>query len=245
MSEIFSQDWIIERRKCNEYSSLLTDKFKDLIDNQQNSTIDSIAQSLNFIDSNDLSYPEQKSISNVIVEFVLTLQEKNLLPCIVFMDSRRLCEKLAKSVTEYFEKLEDELRQTKYKKKIEELEKRSKQYEKIQKSAKNSSKCRNNKLPESEDEDQSQYRLLSHEEKLLDGILDECTLVNQRGYDQEVVSKLRKRALKYNERLVRYMDRGVAYHHAELNNKQRVSVEGLYRSRYVQIIFSTSTLGKN
>ncbi len=240
MNEHFSPDLIIERRKCNEYSTILSNKFKDLIKKQQNSTIDSIAQSLNTINTDNFSYPEQRSITKIIVDFVLTLQEKDLLPCILFMDSRRLCEKLAESVTQYFEELEDKLRQTKYKKQIQQLERLEKEYEKMNRAT---SKNRQNKSTEAE-EDEVHCKLSGHEEKLLYGILNECTLVNHGRYDQEIVSKLREQALKYNERLVRYMDRGVAYHHAELNNKQRISVEGLYRSRYVQIIFSTSTLGK-
>jgi superfamily II RNA helicase len=254
LNEYFSPDWIIERHKCNEYSSLVSDQFKDLIKNKQNSTIDSIAQSLNSVHSNEFSYPELKPITSLIVEFVLTLQKQNLLPCIVFMDNRKLCEKLAESVTRHFEEMEKELRRIKYKHEIEAIEKRQAQIKKAHRSAKakkSSSKTTrkrgNDESAESsqqEEEDSSQSQLSDYEYNLLYGILEECTLANRRGCDQEVVSKLSKRASKYNQRLVRYMDRGVAYHHAELNNKERVAVEALFRSRYVQIIFSTSTLGK-
>ncbi|CAF0753138.1 unnamed protein product [Rotaria sordida] len=252
LSEYFSTDWIIERCKCNNYSSLVSDQFNQLITNQQNSTIDSIVQSINSVGSNDFSYPEQKSISTVIVEFVLTLKEKNLLPCITFMDNRRLCEKLAESVTQYLEEVENELRRTKYKRQIEVLEERLTQFEKAQKSAKGKKKvrtpdkCSNSKSSElkemEEEDDRVQYQLSGHEQNLLYGILDEGTLANRRGCDQELVSKLLKRAARYNQRLVQYMKRGVAYHHAELNNKERTAVEALFRNRYVQIIFSTSTL---
>ncbi|CAF1144509.1 unnamed protein product [Rotaria sordida] len=251
LSEYFSPDWIIERHKCNKYSSLVSNQFKDLIKNQQNSTIESIAQSLNSINSNAFSYPEVKPISSLIVEFVLTLQKQNLLPCIVFMDNRKLCEKLADSVTRHFEKVEEELRRTKYKREIEAIQIHQEQIEKAQKSAKakksgkTARKRGNDESTESsqqEEEDQSQNKLSDYEYNLLHGILEECTLANRRGCDQEIVSKLLKRASKYNKRLIRYMNRGVAYHHAELNNKERVAVEALFRNRYVQIIFSTSTL---
>ena len=33
------------------------------------------------------------------------------------------------------------------------------------------------------------------------------------------------------------MKRGVAYHHAGLNNKGRVAVEALSRNRYIQVVF--------
>ncbi|CAF4465903.1 unnamed protein product, partial [Rotaria magnacalcarata] len=75
-------------------------------------------------------------MASLIGDFVLTLREKSLLPCIVFTDSRSLCEELAESVAQYFEELEAKLRQTKYKNQIEALERRLVQIDKSQKSSK-------------------------------------------------------------------------------------------------------------
>ncbi|CAF3527387.1 unnamed protein product [Rotaria sordida] len=257
LTEYFSPNWIVERNMCNTYSRLVCNQFNDLIQNNENSIIDSISSSLNPITSNKINYPEIKPMSSLIGEFVLTLKEKNLLPCIVFTDSRSLCEELAENVAQYFEELENELRRTKYKYQIEAIEKRLIQIEKAQKTAKakkivKSSKKRGDDeeeeddkpvdLQQMEEEDQSYLRLSGYEQDLLNGILEEGTLANQRTCDRELVDRLMERVASVNPRLVRYIKRGVAYHHPQLNNKGRLAVEGLFRNRYVQIIFSTWTL---
>jgi Lhr-like helicase len=94
-----------------------------------------------------------------------------------------------------------------------------------------------------EEERQNQILLSGFEQQLLDGILDEGSLANRQGCDRELADALLERASKENPRLVGYMKRGVAYHHAGLNNKGRVAVEALFRNRYIQVVFSTSTLG--
>ena len=267
LTEHFSPGWIAERNLCNTYSRLVCDQFNELIKKENNPTIDSISSSLNPTVSNKIHYPELKPMSSLIGEFVLTLKEKNLLPCIVFTDSRPLCEELAESVAQYFEELENELRRTKYKHQIEALEKRLIQIEKAQKSAKAKKVVKaatkrgggggsdddeergekgNDKpgeLQQMEEEDQSQLRLSGYEQDLLNGVLEEGTLANRRGCDRELVDRLIERASTVNPRLVRYIKRGVAYHHPQLNNRGRLAVEGLFRNRYVQIVFSTWTLG--
>ncbi|CAF4982124.1 unnamed protein product [Rotaria sp. Silwood1] len=246
LTEYFSPDWIIERSKCNKYSNLVSNQLKDLITNGETSKIDSICSSLSSTTSNQISYPELKPMSSLIHEFVLTLKEKNLLPCIVFTDSRSLCEELAESVTQYFEKLENELRQTKYKSQIEALEKLKTQ---IEKAAKTSNRCDNDEKgndksskSQQTNEDRNQLHLSGYEENLLNGILDECTLANRRSCDRELVDQLIERVSSRHPRLVRYLNRGVAYHHPQLKGRSRSVVEGLFRNRYAQIIFSTWTL---
>ncbi|CAF0862885.1 unnamed protein product [Adineta ricciae] len=257
LTEHFSPGWIAERNRCNEYSQLVCRQFRQLIDTKQTSTIDSISASLNPTTSNKISYPEVKPISSLIGEFVLTLKEKNLLPCIVFTDSRALCEELSECVAVYFEELEKELRQTKYKHQIEALEKRRALIEKMQKTAKakqaskSASKRGNDdedqgdkpgELKKMEEEDQLQFCLSGPEQELLDGVVEEGTLANRFHCDRDLVKELTERVSASNPKLIRYMERGVAYHHEQLNNRTRLSVEGLFRHRYVQIVFSTWTL---
>jgi superfamily II RNA helicase len=256
VTEYFSPGWVVERSLCNTYSRLVCNQFNDLINNQQHSTIDAVAESLNPFNSSDICYPEPKPISSLIIDFLLMLKEKNLLPCIVFSDSRWLCEQMAKSVANYFKELEINLRKTKYKKDIEALEKRSRQNEThlrtAERQTKSSSRHRKSErrdhsadnLRMGEDDFKSHARLSGHEQKLLDGILDECNLSDQRGCDEKAVAKFFEQASWSNPELVEYMKRGIAYHHAGINNKGRVAVEALFRTRYIQIVFSTSTLGK-
>lgn len=255
LTEHFSPGWIAERAVCNSYSQIVCNQFQNLIHTKQNSTIDSISSSLN---TEQVAYPEIKPMSTLIGEFVLTLKEKNLLPCIIFTDSRALCEELAESVAEYFEQLEKQLRETKYKRQIEQLEQRLTDIDRAQKSAKakktvkSSSKRDENgeklnekpgEIRQMEEEDQSYMRLSGYEQELLDGVLDEGTLADRKHCDRELVSRLIDRAARKNKNLARYVKRGVAYHHAQLNNQGRLAVEGLFRNRYVQIVFSTWTLG--
>ncbi|CAF0782411.1 unnamed protein product [Didymodactylos carnosus] len=258
LTEHFAPAWVTERSACNAYSRVVCNQFDRLIANKQNSVIDSIATSLSVTTSNKVHYPEPKRMSTLIVEFLLTLKEKNLLPCIVFSESRTLCEELAASVADYFEEIERGLRQTKYKNQIETLQKRMKQIEKsrkvamAKKMAKSSAKRAlddyedgdNNatEMQMIEDDVNNQAQLSGHEQDLLNGVLEEGTLANRHGCDRELVETLLKRASWENPRLVGYMKRGVAYHHPGLNNKGRVAVEALFRNRYVQIIFSTWTL---
>jgi replicative superfamily II helicase len=225
-----------------------------LITNKNKSAIDSIASSLQSITSKDIHYPEAKPILLLIIDFILTLKEKNLLPCIVFSDSRILCENMAASVAEYLKEKENDLRKTVYKNQIEELKNRLELREQTRKKPKpkkekKSSNKRNNdddsivELKMMEEEENNQILLSGLEQQLLNGILEEGTLANRHGCDRELVDTLIERASNENPRLIGYMKRGVAYHHAGLNNKGRVAVEALFRNRYVQVVFSTSTLG--
>ncbi|CAF4986171.1 unnamed protein product [Rotaria sp. Silwood1] len=246
LTQYFSPDWVVEQNRCNNYSKLDCNQFNGLIENKENSLIDAITTSLKPITSEDIEYLEPKSIASLIIDFILTLKEKNLLPCIVFSDSRYLCERMATTVAKYFENLEAQLRETKYKNQIETLRKHVKIIEKIQNKVKSNklskSRKRNQDLEMLEEEINNQTTLSRHEQQLLYGILDESTLANRNGCDRQLVDAMLKRTSKENPRLVGYMRRGVAYHHAESNNKGRMAVEALFRNRYVQVVFSTATL---
>ncbi|CAF0985074.1 unnamed protein product [Adineta steineri] len=263
LTEYFSPAWIIERNACNHYSRLVCNQLNRLIIKKQNSAIDAITTSIHTADLSNIKYPEIKPMSSLIVEFVLTLKEKNLLPCIVFSDSRSICETMAETVAAYFVKIERELRETKYKKQIDQVKLRLQQIKKdekmnlalIKSMKKTSSGKRRANNAEHTDSGNNIYekqmmlndiisgtQLSGHEKALLYGILEEGTLANRHGYDEELVEPLLTRAEIDNSMLVRLMRRGVAYHHAGLNNKGRVAVEALFRNRYIQIVFSTSTL---
>jgi ATP-dependent RNA helicase DDX60 len=75
-------------------------------------------------------------------------------------------------------------------------------------------------------------------------LLDEGTLSNRHGYDKDLVDFLLQRVSLDNPELVKSMKLGVAYHHSGINNKGRVAIEALFRNRFVQVVFSTATLGE-
>ncbi|CAF1056751.1 unnamed protein product [Adineta ricciae] len=252
LAEYFSSSWIIERSLCNEYSKLVHDQFNQLIDRKDIHVIDSIITSLQPMTSVNFRYPEPKPTPSLIVDFILTLKEKNLLPCIVFTDNRALCEHMAHSVATHLYTKEKQLRETKYKIQLQELRNRlelaeqNRQKSKPKKSLKSSRGRRHAEDDVEEikmvEEENKQILLSGHEEQLLNGILDEGTLASRQRCDRALVDALLERAHVENPRLVSYMKRGVAYHHSGLNNKGRVAVEALFRNRYIQVVFSTATL---
>ena len=231
-----------------------------LINNKEHDRINSITHRLDPLRSKEIQYPQPKDSLSLIVEFILTLKEKQLLPCIVFTDNRTLCEQMAGAVADHFRRTEDQLRATKYKDQIDLLNQRVEQGERMRAKTKTKPKKdsqasrKRNKDEENgddraevemmEEDQKNQWSLSGYEQQLLNGMLDEGTLANRRGCDQELVDALIERAARENPRLVGYMERGVAYHHSGLNNKGRVAVEALFRNRYVQVVFSTATLGQ-
>ncbi|CAF3684939.1 unnamed protein product [Rotaria sp. Silwood1] len=63
LKHYFEPDWIIEQTKYNNYSRLVRNQFHSLIDNKENTIIDSIVTSLKPISSKDIHYPETKPTS--------------------------------------------------------------------------------------------------------------------------------------------------------------------------------------
>ncbi|CAF1437732.1 unnamed protein product [Rotaria sp. Silwood1] len=63
LTQYFEPDWIIERTKYNNYLRLVRNQFHSLIDNKENTIIDSIVTSLKTISSKDIHYPETKPTS--------------------------------------------------------------------------------------------------------------------------------------------------------------------------------------
>ena len=155
---------------------------------------------------------------------------------------------MAESVARYFQLLEEDLRKTKYKNQIEQLEKRLELQQKTKSRKVSKRSQRRNSDDDDDDNNEDELRkaeeISGHEYQLLHGILDEGTLANRHGYDRKVVDSLLHRASQQNPQLVSIIQRGVAYHHAGLNNKGRIAVEALFRNRYIQVVFSTATLGK-
>jgi superfamily II RNA helicase len=264
LTSYFAPNWIIERAQFNTYAGHVKEKLIDLIAQKDTNKIDSISKVLDPTTTNAIEYPELKPMVSFIGEFITTLKEKNLLPCIVFTDSRPLCEELAERVASYLEQLESKLRRTKYRSQIEALEERLAHFDKLQKKrkAKKANKTSSKRagddgesggnrdnddkpaeLQQMDEEDQNQLHLSGYEQEILNGILEEGTLANRRTCDRDLVDRLIERATSAHPRLTRYLKRGVAYHHPQLNNKGRLAVEGLFRNRYIQVIFSTWTLG--
>ena len=78
-----------------------------LISNKEHDRIDSITQRLDPLQSKEIQYPQPMDSLSLIVKFILTLKEKQLLPCIVFTDNRTLRTDTA--VADHFRHTEHQL----------------------------------------------------------------------------------------------------------------------------------------
>lgn len=218
-----------------------------MIEKNEIQKIDSVIQNIKKGEEK-FEYPETKHLSQLIVEFISMLRDRNLLPCIVFSDARWLCEKNATTVVQYLAREEEKLRSGKYKqrmdeieRKLEEIETKKKKSEKRSASKKKKSNASHTKEEEYTDDDDVNNGLDGVDSDFYYKHLPECTLVHRQA-DKNIVDTFMKDAAKSNPELVKLMKRGVAYHHSGLNAKGRVAVEALFRNRHIQVVFATSTL---
>ncbi|CAF1134816.1 unnamed protein product [Adineta steineri] len=233
----FGDDWTVERTKCNKFSEDVLQQFRTMIEKNEVQKIDSVIQNINK-GENQFEYPERKQSANLIVEFISMLRDRDLLPCIVFSDSRRLCEQNATTVGKDLERKEEKLRSgrdkqrmDKIKQELEEIEKDKKRLDK--RSIRNKEECVNN--------DDMRNGLNGVDSDFYYKYLPECTLIHRKA-DKEMANRFVMDAKETNPELVKLIERGVAYHHSGLNAKGRVAVEALFRNRYIQVVFATSTL---
>jgi hypothetical protein len=243
----FGDDWIVERTKCNKFTEDVVHQFTTMIEMKEVQKIDSVIENLKKGEET-FEYPEHKHSSQLIVEFILMLRDRNLLPCIVFSDSRWLCERSAATVAQYLETEEEKLRNGRYKQRMDEIENNLEKIEKNKKKSEKRSATRkkkstgsNTKEEEYTDDDYVKNELNGVDSDFYYNHLPECTLIHREA-DKKMANRFMKDATKANPELVELIKRGVAYHHSGLNAKGRVAVEALFRNRYIQVVFATSTL---
>ncbi|CAF1290415.1 unnamed protein product [Didymodactylos carnosus] len=252
LTDYFTDDWVIERSKCNKLSQDVQNQFATMIKEEKVELIDSIIKNINE-GKKPIEYPESKNRLSLIVEFISTLRDRNLLPCIVFSDSRWLCEHNAKSVAQFLEIEEEKLRSGKYKSRMDEIKRKLEDTEKKKKkTGKTSTSGRKKKSTnhnddddsnpnEDNDDDEANNELNGADSDFYYNVLPECTLTH-RSSDKSIAEYYLNNVSDTNSKLVKLIKRGIAYHHSGLNSKGRVAVEALFRNRYIQVVFSTATL---
>ncbi|CAF1317281.1 unnamed protein product [Rotaria sordida] len=238
LENYFHDDWIIEREKFDGYSKLVCQQFNRMIQDKNDTMISLIKNQL-AADLVNKDYPQSIELRNLIIDFVLTLQKNNQLPCIVFTDSRHLCENMAEFVGHHLKNQETKIRQSEgYQEKIEKIKEKQRNFER----AKNFYEDKlMKKKKDTTNMIHSDLQLSAIEQRTLEGILPECTLITRAPSETEK-HFLERINDQINPELLEYMQRGVAYHHAGVNKSQRTAIEALFRSGYLKIVFSTATL---
>uniref|UniRef100_A0A1I7W5H4 DEAD/DEAH box helicase n=1 Tax=Loa loa TaxID=7209 RepID=A0A1I7W5H4_LOALO len=194
-----------------------------------------------------------------IAPLILELRNKELLPAICFNEDRRVCERLAQQLFTYLEMQQKEFEASpeykKYEIKDEEKilkimkRKRDAAATKEKKKTKTADKFERAEAEEQEHnvQDVDDYDPLAAMKLRLNMVLEKFKLHGrQRDADlyQKVTARLAKDRLgrETTKLLFKLFERGIGFHHPGLNSKERGAVEILFRSGYLAILFSTSTL---
>uniref|UniRef100_A0A915PQL1 DEAD/DEAH box helicase n=1 Tax=Setaria digitata TaxID=48799 RepID=A0A915PQL1_9BILA len=213
----------------------------------------------NELDFRSRPFDQRAAAMKNIAPLVLELRDKELLPAICFNEDRRVCEGLAQQLFAYLEMQQKEFETSpEYKKyEIKDEEKIAKMVKRKRDAAATKEKKKSkatDKFERAEEEEQERnmqdddYDPLAAMRLRLSMVLERFKLRGrQRDEDlyQKVTARLAKDRLSGRETtklLFKLFERGIGFHHPGLNSKERGAVEILFRSGYLAIIFSTSTL---
>jgi Lhr-like helicase len=147
---------------------------------------------------------------------------------------------MARYIAEHLAKKEEEIRQSKsFQDGIKRTKDKQRAIEQYEKQLEKQSRKRKNEDAETSDNEYLQISAV--DERNQTGILPECTLIT-RGPSHTEEKFLDRVDNKSNTELLDFIQRGVAFHHGGMNKSQRIAVEALFRTGYLKVIFSTSTL---
>jgi hypothetical protein len=189
------------------------------------------------LESSYLKSQKKWAIEN-ISQLVKSLEERKMLPAIVFLNTSDFCNELAEKLVHDLEKEEEENKK--------ETKKDIKQTTKTNKSIiKNTTKKRNDK-----DKDwREQSELLEEaQESFIDEnkidekftYFDRKSKLTNKEIDEEIDSHRHRPNIPKS--MFEAWKRGIGVHHAVFHNKFRSSVEYLFRIKHLQIVFATETL---
>lgn len=228
------------------------DKFKKVLDTLNKN----IKSELEY---RSVPFNQARSALKNIVNLVVELRKTEMLPAICFIDDRSACKKLATKLFEYYEEEQRKFEATaKFKaefeiKDEEKLLKLVKRKRDIGEKKSKIKSSKSNKRGEYEEGGEQEYENVQDEIDPLAGrrlklreVLAKFRL-QSRHYDEELVQKVQDR-LRYDKHrettklLLKLFERGIAFHHAGLNARERCCIEILFRAGYIGMLFSTSTL---
>ncbi|CAG9531357.1 unnamed protein product [Cercopithifilaria johnstoni] len=214
----------------------------------------------NELDFRSKPFDQRAAAMKNIAPLILELRDKELLPAICFNEDRRVCERLAQQLFDYLEMQQKEFEaSSEYKKyeikdeeKIAKMVKRKRDVAttKEKKKSKAADKFERAEVEEQEYnvQDTDDYDPFAAMRLRLNMVLERFKLHGRQcdaDLYQKVTERLAKDRLSGRETtklLFKLFERGIGFHHPGLNSKERGAVEILFRSGYLAVLFSTSTL---
>uniref|UniRef100_A0A1I8AIS0 Helicase ATP-binding domain-containing protein n=1 Tax=Steinernema glaseri TaxID=37863 RepID=A0A1I8AIS0_9BILA len=195
-----------------------------------------------------------RQVLHNIVPLLDSLKEKNMLPAICFNDNREICELLAVRVFNEMDKRQRAFEATaeyarnfsfKGEQKLEKLAKKQRDLEAKKK------KVGNKQKGDDDDRDQVEAEepvdpFAAQKRKLEEALMNYKFVGNV--LDDDVYARTMDRLSHRNSNrpatkmLIKLFERGIGVHHEGMNAVERGSVEILFRTGHLRIVFSTSTL---
>uniref|UniRef100_A0A914VAC1 DNA-binding protein SATB n=1 Tax=Plectus sambesii TaxID=2011161 RepID=A0A914VAC1_9BILA len=184
-----------------------------------------------------------------IVPLMEHLRDRNMLPCICFNEDRRICERLAQQVHDEFARRQRDFEESAEFKQNFLMKDEAKLLKQQKRQRDATTKKKGDK-----DDDAAAFDREHDASDPLTALKMRTTealakfRLSGRGKDPELYRKVIERLTKKNgmkestKLLLQLLDRGIGYHHPGMNTVERQSVEILYRSGYIAVVFSTSTL---
>lgn len=255
-----NRKWL-NRADLREYEAALKHKFLSWLKSSNEHTVRRAERVIELLGTKTSAQLEQRSRPFLQEKYALDemhrlighMKQRSMLPCLCFVENRSLCVMLGRRFMEQFEAQEKEYTSTPENVfKIRDYEKRLAKYEKDaeRRRERESHKLVKTKVVErGQEKVEMQVQDEDREEPLempaypLD--LSKFTLV-PRGMHSDVFDRMKLRLMKSDtpstRLLLRCLQRGIGIHHPGLTTRQRSAVEMLFRSGYLQMLFSTSTL---
>ncbi|XP_046851918.1 probable ATP-dependent RNA helicase DDX60 [Xenia sp. Carnegie-2017] len=248
----FENETFISKESVRRYENDVKSKFMEFI-KKNDERGEEVINKLLPETSLDVSIQDEKyRLVDHIFDLVEKLKNENLLPVIFFSFDRKLCETFAKKIVSCLQKREnqhggdhDGRKTEKMERKIQKAEKRQRDEdvagEVLRKTNSAGQKCSSHQRNKTSADatcflvDNPPPENCSYAGK---GVLDahEANLIVQRLVKRGETSSERE------EFFQECLRRGVGYHHAGMNNKERSAVEMLFRKKFVNVVFATGTL---
>lgn len=242
----------LARKDLRRYEMALKTRFLEWLKGDRNRML-SVLDKLGKEVKNELEYrakpfEQRPTALGHIVPLIDHLRERQMLPCICFNEDRRICERLAQQLQEELAERQREFEESvefKQNFMIKDEAKLLKQQKRLRDASKSKKKGEKDEDAGMEREDEGDP-LATLKMRATDALAK--FRLSGRGKDPELLRKVLERLTKKDgnkestKLLLQLLDRGIGYHHPGMSTVQRQSVEILYRSGHLAVVFSTSTL---
>ncbi|KAI5190515.1 ATP-dependent RNA helicase DDX60 [Nematocida sp. AWRm77] len=186
-----------------------------------------------------LLYSVEYLLENIL-DLVVELESKNMLPCIVFNLEREVCNALAVRLVEELDRWEKVADSTLTKNDIRENEKILKEMKRSRDATLHLGKSA--WIEESQMAEEMSGRIIDPNAKDPRFCFTDPAIASSGAYILDEYAKSLKKTGKIDGRLIHALYRGIGVHHTGTPKKYRNMVEILFRMRQLRVIFATETL---